>query len=55
MNVLGRNDLVIVQDEDDMFLVVSSTHQQSLISSVSTLSKGGDGSGWCSARVGVSR
>ena len=28
MNGLGRNDLVIVQDEDDVFLIVSSTDPQ---------------------------
>jgi hypothetical protein len=28
MNGLGRNDPVIVQDEDDVFLVISSTHPQ---------------------------
>ena len=28
MNGLGRNDLVIVQDEDDVFLIVSSTKSE---------------------------
>ncbi len=49
MNGLGRNDPVIVQDEDDVFLVVSSTHPQ-------VVDQHGQYAlqGW-SSRVGVSR
>ena len=49
MNGLGPNDPAIVQDEDDVFLVVSSTHPQIVDQHGQYALQG-----W-SSRVGVSR